>query len=169
MLKIKKEAIREMIEYKNIPTSVEIFVGSVTKMDDDLYLVDKPCGPFVHKSGGAIAVVDLGKDMKTGLIIKDQFFDKVPKFVQRFIVYHEMGHFKNGDVSAGNKKNLKIKNALRSFGISNDMEFNADAFAANHLGKRTCVNALIWLMRETDLGFVSKIDMKQRISKLMKS
>lgn len=169
MLKIKKEVVREMIEYRNIPTYVEMFVGSTTKMEDGLWLVDKPCGPFVHKIGGVIAALAIGRDMKTGLIIKDQFFDKVPEFVQRFILYHEIGHFKNGDVNIDNKKNLKIKNALRSFGISNDMEFNADAFAAKHLGKQTCVNALVWLMHETDLGLISKIEMKQRISRLMKS
>lgn len=169
MLKMKKEAVREMIEYRNIPTSVEIFIGDVTKMDDDLYLVNKPCGPFVHKNNGAIASVALATDMKSGLIIKDQFFDKVPKFVQRFVIYHEIGHYKNGDINPGNKHNLDKAKILRSFGISNEMEFKADEFAAKHIGVRTCINALIWQMKETDLGLISKIEMKQRISRLMKS
>lgn len=169
MLKMKKEAVKEMLGYQNIPTSVEFFAGKVTEMDDGLYLVDKPCGPFVHKSGGVIACVAIATDMKTGLIVKDQFFNRVPNFVQRFVLYHEIGHYKNGDIRIENKKNMKRKNALRSLGISNDMEFKADAFAAKHLGKNTCIKALAWMMKETDLGLASKIDMKQRISRLMKS
>ena len=169
MLKMKKEAVKEMIEYQNFPTPVEFSVGKTTEIEDGLYIVDKPCGPYVHKSGGIIAVASLAKDMETVLIIKDQFFDKVPNFVQRFVLYHEIGHYKNGDVKIENKKNAKKKNILRSLGISNDMEFKADAFAAEHIGKMTCINALTWMMKETDIGFTSKMDMKQRISKLMKS
>lgn len=168
MLKMKKEITREALRYQNVITSVEMFVpaSGMEWLDDNLVLVKDPCGPFVHKNLGVICIIAPDKTGKIGMIIKDQFFDLLPKFVQEFMMTHEIGHFENGHHLNGQKN--KLPNLMRTFGVSNQMEFEADEFAARKIGRNRCIKALEWIRKNTDLPITTKLEMRQRISNLKK-
>lgn len=169
MLKMKKEITRESLKYQNVVTSVEMFVpaSSMEQIADNLVLVKEPCGPFVHRNLGAICIITPDKTGKIGIIIKDQFFDQLPKFVQDFTMMHEIGHFKNGHHLNGTKN--RLPNFMRTFGISNQMEFEADKYAARKVGKTRCIEALKWIQKNTDLPMATKLEIRQRISHLKKN
>lgn len=168
MLKMKKVIKKEALKYQGIPTSVEMFVPGykMEQLEENLILVKEPCGPFVHKNFGAICMLAPDATGKLGMIIKDQFFDELPKFVQEFFMHHEIGHFKNGHHLRGEKN--KTPNLIRTFGISNGMEFSADEYAAKQVGRKKSVAALKWMCENTDLPMSSKWEMRQRISHLKK-
>lgn len=169
MLKMKKEITREALKYQNVVTSVEMFVpaSGMEQIADNLVLVKEPCGLFVHKNLGAICIITPDKTGKIGVIIKDQFFDLLPKFVQEFTMTHEIGHFENGHHLNGQKN--KLPNFMRTFGISNQMEFEADEYAARKIGRNHCIKALEWIQKNTDLPMATKLEMRQRISHLKKN
>lgn len=168
MLRMKKIIKKEAMEYQGIITSVEMFVPGydMEQVEENLFIVKKPCGPFVHKNLGAVMMLALDATGKNGIIIKDQFFDQLPRFVQEFMINHEIGHFKNGHHLRGNKN--KIPNIIRTFGVTNVLEIKADAYAAMKIGRNKCIAALEWLCENTDLPMSSKWEMRQRISHLKK-
>lgn len=125
MLRMKKTIKKEALEYQGIVTPVEMLVPvyKMEQVEENLVLVKEPCGPFVHKNFGVICMIAQDTTGKFGMIIKDQFFDELPKFVQEFVMQHEIGHFKNGHHLRGEKN--KLPNFIRMFGITNGMEFAA--------------------------------------------
>lgn len=169
MLKMKKEITREALKYHNVVTSVEMFVpaSGMEQIADNLVLVKEPCGPFVHKNLGVICIITPDKTGKFGMVIKDQFFDQLPKFVQEFTLSHEIGHFENGHHLNGQKN--KLPNFMRTFGVSNQMEFEADEYAARKIGRNKCIEALRWICENTDLPMATKWEMHHRISHLKKN
>lgn len=92
-------------------------------------------------------------------IAYDQKFVELSPSSQKFLLFHEIGHILNEDFE---KKNETIidKNTLRSFGISNKMEFNADKFAVKRVGKKAALKCL-FEMKKKNL-FVSSLELIQR-------
>lgn len=71
-------------------------------------------------------------------LILDKEFDNAPKYVQEFLVAHEKGH-------------ICMKNAL------ND-EYKADYYAVKKLGRKFCVKALWWMIRDSlDIGVAMEL------------
>ena len=168
MIKMKKIINKEALEYRSVPTFVEMFVPGykMEQIEENLLLVKEPCGPFVHKNFGAVCMLTPDATGKLGMIIKDQFFDELPKFVQDFMIQHEIGHFKNKHHLRGDKN--KIPNIIRTFGMTNKMEIKADEYAVRKVGREKSIAALQWMCKNTDLPFLSKWEMRQRISHLKK-
>ena len=81
------------------------------------------------------------------IILTDNLFEKLSENGKRFVLYHELGHIKNGDLSkvmtekqAENIRRKRIKKILRNQVL--DLELNADAFAVKKMGKELAIKGL---------------------------
>lgn len=171
MIKMKRIIKKEALEYRSVPTFVEMFIPAriIEVLDTNLIFVKEQCGPFVHKNLGVICMLTVDKTGKIGVIVKDQFFDELPKFAQDFMIQHEIGHFKNGHMLEEERNKLHIANFMRLFGMASKVEFAADEYAAKQIGRNKSVSALKWMCKNTDLPLLSKWEMRQRISHLKKN
>lgn len=89
----------------------------------------------------------------------DQKFIELSPTSQKFLLFHEMGHIKNNDFDIDQKK-LEKQNILRSFGISNRIEFKADKFAVEIVGKKAALKCLIEMKCKNI--FTSSLELIQR-------
>lgn len=86
--------------------------------------------------GGAVAMAGFTEDKKK-VLMYDDYFLGLNEETRRFVLLHEMAHIINGDLDgivAGKQTGL----------IRNDrIEFAADAFAANVVGEKAAIHALM--------------------------
>lgn len=96
-----------------------------------------------------------------GMIMLDHFFDLFPKNVKKFIIYHEIGHYINGD--GLDEKQMKRETLYRYFGKLPKSECKADEFAVSILGADSVINSLAFLIKYTDISIFTKIEIWKRI------
>lgn len=167
----KNEKIKvnmKMNEYRAHPyficTSDEL---KLVDEDNQVYMYDKRDSAYVHSCGIVLALcttIAFGNDKSCKTIICDDGFDKLPKFVQRFLVLHEIGHCVNGDdkLSANERKKIIVQ---RSFGNLPEIEVNADKYAYSIMGEKA-KKALLFLLKKTDLSLISKLEIRKRIKRI---
>jgi len=97
---------------------------------------------FVFKQNYFKTMVAIGKIpqkfnlcilMKPNIIIIDRRFFFFPKFIQDFLLLHEVGHFLNGDLKIENQYELRLEHIKNNEVI--EEELIADEFAIKKLGK----------------------------------
>ena len=98
-------------------------------------------------------------DKKKFYIAYDQKYVELSPSSQKFLLFHEIGHIVNGDFEK-KYQTIHNKNILRTFGISNKMEFNADKFAVKRVGKKVALNCLFEMKKKNI--FTSSLDLIQR-------
>ena len=160
-IRLKMKVLKDFISYQGVPTEYEMFIpmNECTKVMDNVYIINKPSSEFVHKTNGVFAVCTKNTDGMR-FIITDEFFDILPDMVKRFTLYHELGHIFN-DHEYTKKDMVK-----REFGMLLQHEKEADKFAAETIGYKNAMKSLYWLIRNTDLPFISKLEMMKRIRNL---
>ena len=92
-------------------------------------------------------------------IAYDQKYVELSPNSQKFLLFHEIGHIVNGDFEK-KYQTIHNKNILRTLGISNKMEFNADKFAVKRVGKKAALNGLFEMKKKNI--FTSSLDLIQR-------
>lgn len=98
------------------------------------------------------------------VICVDEYFDLAPKYVQEFVINHEIGHIKNKHFENGSV-NASFKHIFtRSIKLSKE-EVEADLYAYNKIGKENSILALEYILNTFK---VSKKDTKSRL-KVIKS
>ena len=97
-------------------------------------------------------------------IIYDNYFETAPEEVQQFITQHEIGHIVNKDLE--NPKKCFRTFVKRSFGLLTDFEHKADTYAATMLGLDKYIRALSWMKNNTDLPFLCKLEISNRMKAL---
>lgn len=104
---------------------------SIIYMRDLFKKFHKNCGIFKHSKGIDIFISPL---------FMEQYKNKTDLFAA--LMFHELGHYVNGDLSDENFKNLDKRNDFINTGKVSDMEIKADAFAAAYVGKALMIQAL---------------------------
>ena len=99
-------------------------------------------------------------------IFVDETFEQSPEFVRQFILHHELGHYVHDDLNKLSKHNY----LKRLLGLEKaiTLEFNADRYAASVLSPNLCIDALIWIDKNTYSGFACRREVKKRIKELQK-
>lgn len=98
-------------------------------------------------------------DKKKFYIAYDQKYVELSPSSQKFLLFHEIGHIANGDFERKYQM-IHNKNILRMFGISNKIEFNADKFAVERVGKKVALKCLFEMKKKNI--FVSSLELIQR-------
>ena len=112
-------------------------VISIIYMRDLYKNARKHCAVFNYSKGIDIFVSPL---------FLEQYKDKEDLFIA--LMYHELGHYINGDLNEENLKNLDKRNNFMYTGIVDSMEVKADAFAVSYVGKSLMISALNNLIKE---------------------
>lgn len=99
------------------------------------------------------------------VILHDSSYTEFPRYVKRFLIEHEIGHVKNGDLEMDPSKS-KFAIIKRSFGILPKMEIKADAYASAVVGNYNAKKALLFLRKRTDLPLISKFELMRRYYKI---
>lgn len=99
-------------------------------------------------------------------IVVDKHFYKLSTIAKKFIIWHEVGHIMNNDLNTDTSKVLR-SNILRTFGVSNKMEFNADWYATIHAGlnKKQAAKCLLEMKLKSPL--TSGLELLQRVIAIM--
>lgn len=95
-------------------------------------------------------------DFATPVITVDTLFGKLSAKSQEFIVYHEIGHFVNGDLDGYMERN-------------DDAEMAADEYAVSKCGKENAIKALeetLNLLKELDPHYRGEYEFIHRIEKI---
>ena len=134
--------------------------------ENEIYMLKERKDAYVHTCGCAIAMaINFSFD---GIIYKaivcDSSFDRLPKYVQKFIVLHEIGHHVNGDGNLSEKEKLRAL-AGRTIGILPKMKVNADKYAYSVMGEKA-KSALKFLLCRTNVKFIAKTELMKRIMKI---
>lgn len=161
-IKLKRKVFKDFIMYMNIITRYELYIAPhlLKEIDKNVYMVKDPSNEYVHKNGACFAVCTYDKYNENKYIIIDEFFNQLPKTVQNFVIYHEIGHITN------NHTYEKIGFIKRSFGLLTKNECEADDHAANMIGISNTIKSLYYIVKYTDLGFTSKVEIMKRIRRL---
>ena len=134
--------------------------------EHEVYMYKERNDAFVHTCGCAVAMAyNLNIDGKTyKTIMCDSSFDKLPKYVQKFIILHELGHHVNGDGELPEKERLHAL-AVRSLSILPEIEVNADKYAYSIMGSKA-KSALKFLLCRTNIKLAGKLELMKRIIKI---
>ena len=152
--------------------SIEFFDTNNFEMIPDvnrIYSYNLTSDEFLHTRGAALTAVikvDLPNGSQCHLVLHDSGFKKLPENVQNFLMLHEVGHALKGhidDMDAQEAKKIMIK---RAFGMIQQMEVEADAYAALVIGVDEAKEAIRFLIKNTNLPFNSKIELKRRYKRL---
>lgn len=121
---------------------------------------------YLHKQGYAFAAVAFftSFDYDT-LIVVDNYFEIIPEYIQNFYIQHEIGHIMNGDLDKSIEELAKI-NKERQKGIIPQMELDADYYAAQQVGFEDAINALQYIIDNTDIFSGTRHEHKVRIKNL---
>ena len=135
---------------------------------NDIYKYDIAVDEIMHTRGLALmaAVKVYYCGTTSNLIMYDTSFEKLPLGVQEFLMYHEIGHIVNKNLDTlteSEAKNLIIKRALF---ILPKMEVEADKYAASILGTDKVKQIMLFMIKNTNLPFTSKLELLKRYLKL---
>lgn len=76
----------------------------------------------------------------------------------RTALFHELGHYCNGDLSSPKKDRNKERTNLVASGTVSEEELNADFFAASYFGKEFVVSGLEKIMKLTEEMYKNQYD-----------
>lgn len=158
---IKKDMNRKRSVYIDLQRS------TIQNIDDlNVYVVHE--GSYLHHYNTLIAGFVTLEDSKINAVIVDQIFDDAPAYVQKFFLYHEVGHYKNNDIET-NMMKMKNRNK-RLLGISRyiQSENYADEYAAKNIGYSWSYESLSWVLNNVKLPLLSKIELIRRRNRLKK-
>lgn len=129
-------------------------------------VIDNKC---IHLNGFCLAMAQ--KQITNGyLVVFDDMANGCPKYVQRFLENHEVGHIKMNHIT-NNAENRIIYFIKRYLGIGKEirMEYEADNFSANIIGRDWALESLLYIKRHFNLGLSGNIELKRRIRKIRKN
>lgn len=137
--------------YKNLP---------IAKVIDN-----KHC----HLSGKFLAMAK--KQAFNGyLVVFDDLAEDCPKYVQKFLEYHEIGHIMSGHLDKLGKQGIKnYMNRLLGKGKEAKMEYEADSYSAKMIGNYWAIASLMYLKRHFKLGFFCGLELRRRINYIRKN
>lgn len=169
MIRVKEDVILSYYRHYRNPPSLTIYEGDYKYICEDICIYKKLADDFIHKDRvaftGVVRMEIEGKQCY--LIVTDSHFNKLPKGVRRFLLYHEIGHcFQFLRCSEIDEDTLRMETKGRLYGKLPISELNADAYAASILGVKKASMALKWLAINTDLPLLTKIELVRRIISL---
>lgn len=121
---------------------------------------------YLHCQGMALAATAVFEGFENPiLIVVDNYFDMLPLTAQDFFIQHEIGHIVNGDMNQS-KEVLDKWTEDRKKCIIPECEFYADYYAANQLGFDVAINAMEFMIKNTDMYSGTKSEFRRRIKYL---
>lgn len=102
------------------------------------------------------------------LILYDESFEKAPDKVKEFAIYHEVGHVFNEDLEESGVK-IKHENWLRNVGKLPQCEIEADKYATDMLGEDYAREFYDFIINNTNLGIIGKIELMRRRRAVLKN
>lgn len=152
---------------KKISNYIDLQRATIQTIDNlDIYVIHE--GAYLHRYNTFIAGFATLDDSNVNAIIVDQIFDDAPAYVQKFFLYHEVGHYINNDIDTSM---MKRKNRdKRLLGISKfiQSENYADDYAAKKIGYSWGYESLLWVLNCVKLPLLSKIELMRRKYRLEK-
>lgn len=82
------------------------------------------------------------------------------------MILHEIGHTKDCNQFDADKEEAEWIMIKRSLEFLPKSEIAADSYAASLIGIDNAIKSLVWLVRNTDLSTISKIEMLRRAKAL---
>ena len=166
------EAMKEDIKNPSVFLITADQLEPVNKNLPNLYRYKEPTN-YLHNYGALFSgctKVEFSNGNRVDVIITDSLFDLLPEFVQEFLLKHEEGHHIHGDLDAmlNNKRKAIVLLLLRCLGKTSKMELAADAYAADYVGYKMAIKSIEWIKNNTDIPFLSKIELNSRIRALKK-
>lgn len=142
------------------------FESNIRKIEgsENVYYHEPASDTYLHSRGivlAAAVAMDFN-GIRKHVILHDSAFDKVPNYVKKFFVAHEAGHAINGDLDNIDEDLAKKLILQRAFGILPKMEIEADRYAASIMGKDIAKKSLMFMIRNTNLPWISKLEMIKR-------
>lgn len=161
---VNKEEMK--ISLINIPPL--FYADKLVDLGNNVYFYNEPLDEYLHNSGMILcaAIKVTFTDGVRNVIIHDSALSKLPKAVQETFINHEVGHFMNGDlenVTAADSMKMIIK---RVFGLTPQMEYNADAYAASVVGVSKVKSTFAFMINRTNIPFNTKIELIKRYHKI---
>ena len=147
-------------------TSQPIDIDSDTiNIMDGLYINKHPRDVELHERGiifCGLFTLNTFDGRTVAIIFFDSYFIKLPNKVKKFLVYHEIGHYINGDHKISEIDSMS--NILkRCVGILPKNELYADKYAAAVVGVDNSIETLRYILLATDVSLISKIELIRRI------
>jgi hypothetical protein len=129
----------------------------------DVYMYTEPCDRSMHQQYIYLSAVHniISNKSYSGLITFDSYLLSFEKYVQDFLIFHEVGHITLGHAKNISKAKSKLIVFLRACGICPKMEFDADVYAASIVGKKDAKSALIQLIKSR-LYMINKVEILLR-------
>lgn len=114
----------------------------------NVYLNDEVSDKFLHSMGMSCAALSkvAFNDSFINVVSVDSFFMQLPKVVQTFFIYHEVGHAINNDLENTDNEMSQKLIIMRSHGKLPLMEVKADMYAASVIGFENAKKALAFLV-----------------------
>lgn len=173
MAKIKIYNLKEMVKANTGFQIPELFFGhNLTQVEGTpVYVYTEPVDTFLHSRNillSACVKLQFGDEIYDTVVV-DSNFKKLPDEVQAALIHHEVGHAINKDLdglSANESRKIILKRLL---GFPVEMELKADAYAASVLGYKSVIKALQFMVKETNIPFLSGLEIRRRIKVLKKS
>ena len=169
----KKSIIQQIKEgYKNANVQLIFEPEHLVYIDDNIYgytNIEK-ASEYLHGKGIFLAAVVTAQTLfgnNYHVVLCDEATFELPKFVQEFLIQHEVGHAVNGDLEQV-KTSIKSYELIlkRALGFLPEMEIKADAFAVKINGIEDTKKAIKFLIHETNLPFNSKLELVRRYKKV---
>lgn len=113
----------------------------------------------------AVATVNVNDNIFS-VIIGDSNFERLDNRVQSFLFNHEIGHIKLNHLNNLVEQDSKRLAIIRSLGILPKMELEADCYAASVVGISDAKYSLLWLVKNKNLPFMSRLEALKRYIKV---
>ena len=122
-----------------------------------------------HLSGKFLAMAK--KQAFNGyVIVFDDLAEDCPKYVQKFLENHEIGHIMAGHLDNIGKQGVGTYiNRLLGKGKEARMEYEADAYSAKVIGTYWTIASLMYLKRHFKLGIFGGLELQRRINYIRKN
>lgn len=154
---------------EQVKASYNVKLGIIVTQSDVIMIDEKTNIPVLHKNDIVWSVNSrfacAGKAGLQDVIYVDDFFLVLPKYVQEFIIQHELGH-----ISSNHNEQIKkplLHSILRIFKLS-ELEVEADKCAVKVLGLEKCKDGLLYLINDVNFPLSSKLELKKRLKVIEK-
>ena len=135
-----------------------------------IYIYDEPYDEFLRAGGSMLAVatkLNVNGENRH-LIVFDSSLEKLPEDVRNFNLMHELGHLLYEHLDSHSVKEIRKINFKRSLGIFPKIEVEADAFAGSVLGVCNAKQSLMFMIKNTNMPIITKLELAKRYFKLGK-